>query len=61
MGCFVPVESNILKWKSHLEEDDRVFACVLHEKALEVVGTGGQNLDSKDNHFRADNLEILSQ
>ena len=59
MGCFVPVESNILKGKSHLEEDDRVFAGVLHEKALEVVGTGSQNLDSKDNHFRADNWEIL--
>ena len=38
-----------------------MFAGVLHEKALEVVGTGGQNLDSKDNHFRADNLEILCQ
>ena len=36
-----------------------MFAGVLHEKALEVVGTGGQNLDSKDNHFCADNLEIL--
>ena len=36
-----------------------MFAGVLHEKALEVVGTGGQNLDSKDDHFRADNLEIL--
>ena len=49
------------KGKSHLEEDDRVFAGVLHEKALEVVGTGGKNLDSKHNHFRADNLVILSQ
>ena len=43
------------KGKSHLKEDDRVFAGVLHEKALEVVGTGGQNLNSKDN------LEILCQ
>ena len=56
MDCFVPVESNILKKrKSHFEEDDRVFAGVLHEKALEVVGTGGQNLNSKYN------LEVLCQ
>ena len=43
------------KGRYYLEEDDRVFACVLHEKALEVVGTGGQNLNSKYN------LEILCQ